>query len=67
VCVPYFDDDVHDVRGLAQVNAYLFGSAGERQEILEQRRVAEPSRHKPANRLGDWRFYSLIGCVSHSR
>jgi anion-transporting ArsA/GET3 family ATPase len=36
VCVPYFDDDVHDVRGLAQVNAYLFGSAGERQEILEQ-------------------------------
>jgi anion-transporting ArsA/GET3 family ATPase len=33
--VPYFDEDVHDVRGLAQVNAYLFGSAGERQEILQ--------------------------------
>jgi hypothetical protein len=27
---------VHDVAGLAQVNAYLFGSAGERQEILER-------------------------------
>jgi anion-transporting ArsA/GET3 family ATPase len=36
VCVPYFDEDVHDVEGLAQVNAYLFGSAAERQEILEQ-------------------------------
>jgi anion-transporting ArsA/GET3 family ATPase len=35
VCVPYFDEDVHDVEGLAQVNAYLFGSAAERQEILE--------------------------------
>jgi anion-transporting ArsA/GET3 family ATPase len=36
VSVPYFDEDVHDVAGLAQVNAYLFGSAGERQEILER-------------------------------
>ena len=36
VCVPYFDEDVHDVEGLAQVNAYLFGSAPERREILEK-------------------------------
>jgi anion-transporting ArsA/GET3 family ATPase len=36
VCVPYFDQDVHDVEGLAQVNAYLFGSAAERREILEK-------------------------------
>jgi anion-transporting ArsA/GET3 family ATPase len=36
VCVPYFDQDVHDVEGLAQVNAYLFGSASERREILEK-------------------------------
>jgi anion-transporting ArsA/GET3 family ATPase len=34
VFVPYFDEDVHDVTGLAQVNAYLFGSSTERQEIL---------------------------------
>jgi anion-transporting ArsA/GET3 family ATPase len=33
LCVPYFDEDVHDVAGLAQVNAYLFGSADERQAI----------------------------------
>jgi anion-transporting ArsA/GET3 family ATPase len=33
LCVPYFDEDVHDVAGLARVNAYLFGSAGERQAI----------------------------------
>jgi anion-transporting ArsA/GET3 family ATPase len=33
--VPYFDEDVHDVQGLAQVNAYLFGSTVEREEILE--------------------------------
>jgi anion-transporting ArsA/GET3 family ATPase len=36
VCVPYFDEDVHDVTGLAQVNEYLFGSTGEREEILER-------------------------------
>jgi anion-transporting ArsA/GET3 family ATPase len=35
LCVPYLDEDVHDVEGLAQVNAYLFGSADERREILE--------------------------------
>jgi hypothetical protein len=31
--VPYFDEDVHDVQGLAQVNAYLFGSAAEREAL----------------------------------
>ncbi|MGH2979407.1 MAG: ArsA family ATPase [Solirubrobacterales bacterium] len=36
VCVPYFDEDVHDVDGLAQVNEYLFGSTAERKEILER-------------------------------
>ena len=36
VHVPYFDEDVHDVAGLAQVNSYLFGSTAERQEILER-------------------------------
>jgi anion-transporting ArsA/GET3 family ATPase len=36
VCVPYFDEDVHDVEGLAQVNAYLFGSAAERRAVLEK-------------------------------
>jgi anion-transporting ArsA/GET3 family ATPase len=36
VCVPYFDEDVHDIEGLAQVNAYLFGSTAERREILEK-------------------------------
>jgi anion-transporting ArsA/GET3 family ATPase len=27
VCVPYLDEDVHDVESLAQVNSYLFGAA----------------------------------------
>jgi anion-transporting ArsA/GET3 family ATPase len=36
VCVPYFDEDVHDIEGLAQVNRYLFSSAAERREILER-------------------------------
>jgi anion-transporting ArsA/GET3 family ATPase len=36
LCVPYFDEDVHDIRGLAQVNRYLFGTSAERQEMLEQ-------------------------------
>ena len=36
VCVPYFDEDVHDIDGLAQVNSYLFGSTAERSEILEK-------------------------------
>jgi anion-transporting ArsA/GET3 family ATPase len=34
--VPYFDEDVHDIAGLAQVNRYLFADATERQELLEQ-------------------------------
>jgi anion-transporting ArsA/GET3 family ATPase len=33
--VPYFDEDVHDIAGLAQVNRYLFASSAERQELLE--------------------------------
>jgi hypothetical protein len=36
LCVPYFDEDVHDIEGLAQVNRYLFGTSAERQEMLEQ-------------------------------
>jgi anion-transporting ArsA/GET3 family ATPase len=36
VCVPYFDEDVHDIDGLAHVNSYLFGSTAERREILEK-------------------------------
>jgi anion-transporting ArsA/GET3 family ATPase len=34
MCVPYLDEDVHDVEGLAQVNSYLFGTAAERDELL---------------------------------
>jgi anion-transporting ArsA/GET3 family ATPase len=34
--VPYFDEDVHDIAGLAHVNRYLFADAAERQELLEQ-------------------------------
>jgi anion-transporting ArsA/GET3 family ATPase len=34
--VPYFDEDVHDIAGLALVNRYLFADAAERQELLEQ-------------------------------
>ena len=34
--VPYFDEDVHDIAGLARVNRYLFADAAERQELLEQ-------------------------------
>jgi anion-transporting ArsA/GET3 family ATPase len=37
--VPYFDEDVHDIRGLAQVNRYLFADAAERQDLLEQATV----------------------------
>jgi anion-transporting ArsA/GET3 family ATPase len=35
LCVPYLDEDVHDIDGLAQVNRYLFASSGERREMLE--------------------------------
>jgi anion-transporting ArsA/GET3 family ATPase len=34
--VPYLDEDVHDIAGLAQVNRYLFASEAEREELLEQ-------------------------------
>jgi anion-transporting ArsA/GET3 family ATPase len=34
--VPYFDQDVHDIPGLAKVNRYLFATDAERQELLEQ-------------------------------
>jgi anion-transporting ArsA/GET3 family ATPase len=37
--VPYFDEDVHDIAGLAKVNRYLFADAAERQELLEQAAV----------------------------
>ena len=37
--VPYFDEDVHDIAGLARVNRYLFADAAERQELLEQATV----------------------------
>jgi anion-transporting ArsA/GET3 family ATPase len=37
--VPYFDEDVHDIGGLALVNRYLFADAAERQELLEQATV----------------------------
>ena len=33
--VPYLDEDVHDLGGLAEINRYLFASAEERREILE--------------------------------
>ena len=36
LCVPYFDEDVHDIDGLAQVNRYLFSSSAEREEMLER-------------------------------
>jgi anion-transporting ArsA/GET3 family ATPase len=35
ICVPYLDEDVHDLGGLAQINRYLFVSEEERREILE--------------------------------
>jgi anion-transporting ArsA/GET3 family ATPase len=31
--VPYFDEDVHDIGGLALINRYLFAAAGERQQL----------------------------------
>jgi anion-transporting ArsA/GET3 family ATPase len=34
--VPYFDRDIHDIGGLAEVNRYLFASREERREILER-------------------------------
>jgi anion-transporting ArsA/GET3 family ATPase len=37
--VPYLDEDVHDIGGLAQINRYLFASGAERQRMLEQSAV----------------------------
>jgi anion-transporting ArsA/GET3 family ATPase len=37
--VPYLDEDVCDIGGLAEVNRYLFSSAEERQAILAQARA----------------------------
>jgi anion-transporting ArsA/GET3 family ATPase len=37
--VPYLDEDVHDIAGLAEVNRYLFASGKERREILERAAV----------------------------
>jgi anion-transporting ArsA/GET3 family ATPase len=34
--VPYLDEDVHDIAGLAEINRFLFASKKERQEILER-------------------------------
>jgi anion-transporting ArsA/GET3 family ATPase len=31
--VPYFDEDVHDIGGLAMINRYLFGSEAEREDL----------------------------------
>jgi anion-transporting ArsA/GET3 family ATPase len=34
--VPYLDEDVYDLAGLAEINRYLFASGEERREILER-------------------------------
>ena len=34
--VPYLDHDVYDVRGLNEINSYLFASGKERREMLER-------------------------------
>jgi anion-transporting ArsA/GET3 family ATPase len=34
--VPYLDEDVHDIAGLAHINRYLFSNTEERRELLEQ-------------------------------
>jgi anion-transporting ArsA/GET3 family ATPase len=33
--VPFLDEDVHDIGGLANVNRYLFASGSERRELIE--------------------------------
>ena len=35
--VPYLDEDVHDLGGLAEINRYLFASADEREAIAAGR------------------------------
>jgi anion-transporting ArsA/GET3 family ATPase len=37
--VPYLDEDVHDLGGLAEINRYLFSTMEERREILERAAV----------------------------
>jgi hypothetical protein len=37
--VPYLDEDVHDIGGLAHINRYLFASGAERRQMLEQMAV----------------------------
>ena len=39
VQVPYLDEDVHDLEGLARVNSFLFTSSEERRAILERAAV----------------------------
>jgi anion-transporting ArsA/GET3 family ATPase len=39
--VPYLDEDVHDISGLAHINRYLFASSAERQQLLEEVAVQE--------------------------
>jgi anion-transporting ArsA/GET3 family ATPase len=39
--VPYFDQDVHDIGGLAMINRYLFGTETEREELLLSYTAAE--------------------------
>jgi len=33
ICVPYLDDDVHDLAGLTEVNRYLFASPAKEREV----------------------------------
>jgi len=35
--VPYLDEDVHDLAGLAEINRYLFASSEERIELAAGR------------------------------
>lgn len=35
VQVPFFDDDIHDIDGLCQINRYLFSTAKERKAIID--------------------------------
>jgi anion-transporting ArsA/GET3 family ATPase len=37
--VPYLDDDVHDLAGLAEIDRYLFSTMEERREMLERAAV----------------------------
>jgi hypothetical protein len=37
--VPYLDEDVHDLAGLAEINRYLFATSEERIELATGRRT----------------------------